>query len=195
MNMMPIISLLLFFGSSIVVDPIFPPNTVSGGTIVAELHFTAGKVDKMSILAGEEPFVSSSRSALEQWQLHPEKNGSEIVVIYFRQPNLYYFANDEADISCAKPKAALPYPLHIVGPAYPPQSLGQGGVVLKAGISAKGRVSAVQVMKSQGALTDVSTDAVRKWVFAPARDEQGIAEPSSVYAVLVYRFLITEPKN
>jgi TonB family protein len=195
MNLLPIISLLLFFGSSTLVDPPFPPNTASGGTVVAELHMTAGNVDHVDILSGEEPFIGSCKSALSQWHLHPERDGNELVVVHFRQPNLYYLGNAEEEISCTKPKGPLACPKHIVAPAYPAQALGQGSVVLKARISAEGGVSAVQVVKSMGILTDVSIDAVRKWEFDPAEDDQGTAKPSSAYAVLVYRLLITEPEK
>jgi hypothetical protein len=195
MSLLPIISFLLFFSSETPIDILFPPNAFSGGTVVAELHLTDGDVDEVDILSGGEPFVSACKSAISQWHLQGEKDNDLLVVVHFRQPNLYYLNSAEEEIGCTQAKGRLPCPNHIVGPAYPAQSLAQGSVVLKARISAGGDVSAVQVVKSMGALTDPSADALRKWKFAPVEDDHGIAKPSSAYAVFVYRFLITEQEK
>jgi hypothetical protein len=195
MRSLQILGFLVFLSSGVFVDPIYPPNTVTGGTVIAELHSVSGRVEKLTIHSGEEPFVSAAQSALRQWQLHPEKDGDDLVVMHFRQPNLYYLNDAGEKISGAKPKGSLPYPKSIVGPAYPAQSLGRGSVILRIGISSDGRVGKIQAEKSVGSLTDVSIDAVRKWVFLPAEDGRGLAKASSAYAVFVYQFPVIEQKR
>ena len=195
MKSLQILGFLVILSSSVFVDPVYPPNTISGGTVIAELHSVSGKVEKLTIHSGEEPFASSARSALTQWQLHPEKDGDDLVVMHFRQPNLYYLNDAGEKISGTRPKGFLPYPKNIVRPAYPAQIMGQGSVILKIGISSNGRVAEIRAEKSAGSLTDVSIDAVRKWEFLPAEDDQGLSKESSAYAVFVYQFPVIERKR
>jgi hypothetical protein len=195
MKLLQILGLLVISSSEVFVDPEYPPNTVSGGTVIAEVHSVSGKVERLIIHSGEEPFVSSAKSALSQWRLHADEAGDDIVILHFRQPNLYRLGDAGEKISGAKPKRSLPYPRNIVGPAYPAQSLGQGSVILKIGISSEGRVAEIHSERSVGSLTDVSIDAVRKWDFLPAEDDRGIAKASSAYAVLVYQLPVIEQKR
>jgi hypothetical protein len=195
MRIPQVLGFLLFFSSSAFVDPIYPPNAVSGGTVVAELHFVSGNVKEITIHSGEEPFVSSTKTALAQWHLHPEKDRNDLVIVHFRQPNLYNLNDVGENIEGSKPKESLPYPKYIVGPSYPAQTLGQGSAILRAEISADGSITEIQALKSAGSLTDVSIDAVRKWKFLPAEDDRGIGKPSFAYAVFVYRFPIIEQKR
>jgi TonB family protein len=183
------------FSTSTFVDPAYPPYAITGGTVVAELHSVSGKVEELEIHSGEEPFLDSAKSALEQWSLHPDNDGEDLVIVHFRQPHLYYLNDASENIGGARPLGHLPYPKTIVGPDYPVQVSGQGSVILKIEISSEGSVTDVRAEKTAGALTDVSIDAVRKWKFLPAEDERGIATASSAYAVLVYRFPIIGPKK
>jgi TonB family protein len=176
-----------------VVDPLYPPNAVWGGTVVAELHFVAGKVQDVTILSGKKPFADSCRSALAQWRMNSEENADELVVVHFRQPALYYWGDTEEEISPAKPKRSLPYPSDLILPSYPVNALGQGSVILRTSISAEGRVSDVRVIKPVGVLTDTSIDAVRRWKFTPAEDDRGARTSSHAYAVLVYRLPVIAP--
>jgi hypothetical protein len=43
------------------------------------------------------------------------------------------------------------------------------------------------VVRDLGAFTRAGIQAVRKWLFSPARDSSGDKRPSRVYAVLVFR--------
>lgn len=195
MKALQIIGLWISFGSSAFVEPIYPPNAISGGTVVAALHSVAGKVEQIEIPWGEEPFLNSAKSALEQWRLHPDKDSDDLVIVHFRQPNIYYLKDAGEKMGGRRTTDVLPYPKTIIGPAYPAQILGQGAVILRMEISAEGRVAEVQTVKSAGSLTDVSIEAVRQWEFEPAEDYRGEPKASSAYAVLVYRFPLTEQKK
>jgi hypothetical protein len=195
MSLIPIVGSLLIFGATSLVDPVFPPLVISGGTVVAELRLAGGDVEEINILSGEEPFVSSCKSAIAQWNLPSEKDGEAIVVVYFRHQNLYDYANSEEKINCIKPKGSLPYPKRIAGPAYPPQILAQGSLILRTEISAKGSVSDIRVLKALGALTDSGVDAVRKWEFVPAEDSRGMSKTSNAFVVLVFRFPAIAPEK
>jgi hypothetical protein len=189
------IAFLLVLGSNAFIDPIYPPNTVSGGTVVAEFNIASGNVKQIAFYSGEEPFVSATRSALAQWHLASEKDGDFLIIVHFRQPNLYYLNDAAEKIDGTRAKRSLPYPLMIIGPAYPIQSLGQESAILKAEILADGSVGKIAALKPAGSLTDVSIDAVRKWKFLSAEENNGIGKTSYVFAVIVYRLPVSEQKN
>lgn len=195
MSMRPVCLLVIsfFLFSDSVRGPEYPPNAVSGGTVVAELRLASGSVEAVRILSGAEPFLGASREALRAWRLGPEANGPEIVVVHFRQPDMYYLGSPGEEVRCADSEGSLPRPAYVVGPAYPAQGAGQGSVILKTEISEDGTVAGVRVIQGLGALTDASIEAVRQWKFAPAVDADGRKIASRAYAVFVYRFPVILP--
>jgi TonB family protein len=195
MSLINLIALWLILGADTVVGPKFPPNAVSGGTVVAAVLSGAVGVSDIKILSGEEPFVSASRAALQRWNLHPEKDGADLVVVHFRQPNLHYIGDAGEEIRCVGANPSMPCPKYVVAPAYPPQAVGQGSVILKVEVAADGSVLDVRTLQAMGVLTDVSVAAVRKWKFTPAEDERGIREASHAYAVFVFRFPVIGKKK
>jgi TonB family protein len=178
-----------------IVDPIYPPDVITGGNVVAELRFVGGNVKALKILSGEEPFVGSTRSALSAWKMASKQDGDELVVVHFRYPFLDLIGNSNEQISPAKPGALLPYPKTVSPPLYPANAEGQGSVVLHVEISPEGRVTEVQVIKGLGALTETSSDAVRKWEFVAPVNAKGEKQASHAYAVFVYRFPISTGKE
>ncbi len=188
MSAISIVGLWFMLGSLTVVSPAFPPNAFLGGTVIAQVHFTAGDVDEIKFLYGEEPFVDSCRAALEKWQAEPSENGDELVILHFRQPYLYELGDPREPIDVEVSEQSLPFPLVIVHPSYPPNALGEGSVALRAEISDKGKVSQVQVIEGMGVLTDASLQAIRRWEFTPAKDKDGEARASHAYAIFVYRY-------
>jgi TonB family protein len=166
--------------------PANPPNAISGGTVVAELHFVSGNMQRAKILSGEGSFADSCRSAFKGWR--SDRDGDELVVVHFRQPYLYYRGDRKESMKPAQTEEGLPYPLDILQPDYPPDAMAQGSVVLGLDISPKGDVTDIKAIKSVGGLTESSIEAVRNWEFQPAEDSSGKAMPSHAYAVLVYRF-------
>ena len=180
-------------GTFYVTEPLYPPNAVSGGTVIAELRMTDGIVTHVAILSGSDSFADSCASALSQWRLQPDVKGSQLAVVYFRHPYLQNFAAGEEEISLTKSPPQLPYPKHVVEPLYPPNALAQGGVILRADISADGRVSGVETIKSMGVLTGTSIDALKHWQFVPAQNEKGKKIRSQAYVVFVFRFPLTVP--
>jgi hypothetical protein len=189
------ITAVIFFllGNLYVVDPLYPPNAASGGTVIAELRVAAGNATNVTIVSGVEPFAASCTSALSQWRLPPDEKGSALAVVYFRQPYLYNLASAEDEIGPAKLPPQLPYPRHIVQPLYPPNAMGQGGVILRADISADGTVSGIETIKGLGVLTGTSIEALKRWQFVPAQNKKGKKIPSQAYVVFVFRFPLTVP--
>jgi len=189
---MYILGFLLFVGATLrpvtVVEPGYPPNAITGGTVVAELSLSSGKVARVKILSGEAgAFGESAESALSAWRFAPNQKTPVIVVVHFRDPNLYSTGPATRAVTPPPAGLALAYPRTVVDPAYPANSMGEGSVVLQLDISAGGVVAGTEVIKEAGNLTQASTAAARKWSFLPAKDARGRPTESSVLAVLVFR--------
>jgi TonB family protein len=182
-------------GSLSFTDPVYPPNAVAGGTVIAELRLSEGNVTRVAILSGAEPFTAPCVSALSQWRLPPDVKGNQLAVVHFRQPYLHNISAAEEEISAAKSTPQLPYPKHLVPPLYPPNALAEGGVVLRADISADGHVSNVETIKGMGVLTGASVEALQRWKFVPAQNDNGTKIKSQAYVVFVYRFPLNVPSR
>jgi TonB family protein len=195
MGFIHLLSMVVMLGSDVLAEPAYPPNTISGGTVVAELRPISGGAAQVRILSGEEPFVSSSKTALQKWNLPSEKGGPNLVVVHFRQANLYYVGSAEEEINCAGVAQSLPCPRKIVRPSYPAQSLGQGSVVLQVDVGEDGGILNIRTLKGIGALAEISVEAVRQWKFSPAEDVRGLKTASRAYAVFVYRTPVIEQRK
>ena len=189
-----ILAVLAFvLGSIYAPDPSYPWNVVSGGTVIAELQVAEGKVKEVAVLSGAEPFTDSATSALSQWRLPPDVQGTQLAVVCFRHPYLYNLSAGEPEIRPARAPSQLPYPVSVIQPLYPPNAVAEGGVVLRAEISPDGIVSNVEAISEKGALTGTSIDALRHWRFVPAQNEQGKRIGSQAYVVFVFRLLLSAP--
>jgi TonB family protein len=193
MSVICAVGLWLMLGTLSTVEPLFPPNATMGGTVVAEVQFASGNAASVKILSGAEPFVNSCKTALSKWHTDQDKDSQELIVVNFRQPYLYSIGSDKEKIDSEAPIGSLPYPTDVVSPSYPADALGQGSVILRTDISAEGRVTDIQVVKSLGILTDSSIAAVRKWKFTPAKNSLGKGIPAHAYVVFVYRYVLVQP--
>ncbi len=177
-----------------ITTPPYPPQAVSGGTVVAELQLLAGSPQKVKILSGQEPFVSSTRSALARWRFAETSPGARVlVVVCYRGPNMFAMGTTAQEVDPGDRDKLLPYPTAVNEPAYPPNSPGEGSVVLDLEIGADGSISDVQTVKGAGSQADASIAAVRSWKFAAAHDEQGNAISSDALAVFVFRPPVLAP--
>jgi len=76
----------------------------------------------------------------------------------------------------------------IVDPLYPSESLVlQGAIVLQLQLTTSGLVEGIEAIQGLRKHTQACIDAVKKWRFMPARDEQGKPIASDAFAVCVYR--------
>jgi TonB family protein len=170
-----------------VIGPAYPPNAIAGGTVVAVLHVSAGSVNGIDILQGDDPFIAPVRSALGGWRFKDSEESDILVAVDFRSPSLYPIGSPTRNIAPAHAVLGMAYPEKLVDPAYPSNSLAEGSVVLDIEISETGSVSKVKVLQGAGGITDACVSAVKDWLFAPARNKQGVAVTSKAYAVCVVR--------
>ncbi len=170
------------------VDPVFPPNAVGGGTVVANLEVSNGSVTRVDVLSGAEPFAGSARASLAAWQFPPSPESARVTVIVdFAQPGMYSVGPAKRRVAAPPRGTSGPYPKTVMDPSYPPNGAGQGSVVLSVDLDAGGGIGKVGVVKDLGAFTPAGLQAVQQWRFSPARDSSGNKRPSRIYAVLVFR--------
>jgi hypothetical protein len=185
------ILVFLFWASSeaiAVVAPAYPPNAVTGGTVIAVMHVTAGGVRSVDILQGDASFVEPVRAALPSWRFQAADGGKFLAVVNFRSPQLFAVGSSATRrFEPVSSSSGMAYPRQVVEPAYPPNSLGEGGVVLRLDLSDSGAISKVKVVQGMGDLTGPCITAVKQWQFTPARNSAGKSLASEAYAVFVLR--------
>ncbi|MBM3790796.1 MAG: hypothetical protein FJW35_10680, partial [Acidobacteria bacterium] len=114
-------------------------------------------------------------------------DGSAIVIVNFRGPNLYAVGSAASELKLRDHPAGLPLPRSVTEPRYPADSMGQGTVALHLRVARSGAVERTTVLKGLGSLTQACSDAARQWKFNPARNITGDMIQSDVYAVCVFR--------
>ncbi len=178
-----------FFGEPLaILPPVYPPEAISGGTVVAALHLFRGSVASVEILSGAEPFVSYALPALYRWRFVPHPGRADVlVVVRFRQPDRFSMGGLAQTVPPEMTvEPGLPYPTEIVDPAYSTEGPAAGSVVLQLNISPTGYVLGVRVIKPLGALTETSAIAALNWHFQPAMGAYGGNVPSQALAVMVF---------
>ncbi len=195
--MASLLAVLVWLSSAgvVIVAPVYPVGVVNGGTVVAIMHVSGGKVRGVDVSSGEEPFRDSVLKALGGWSFPAPESGDFLTVVNFRTPNLFATGSPSRKVDPVKPADGLAYPEMVIEPAYPANSLGEGSVVLKVTIDTGGKVAKVGVVQGQGDLTDSCIAAVRKWKFAPALSPRGTSQVSEAYAVCVIQRPVLSPKK
>jgi TonB family protein len=193
MNSLLFSGICFLLGLVSVESPTYPLNAVRGGTVVAVLESVNGSVADVRILWGEEPFLSSSRSALEKWRFDSKEKNPVLAVVQFRHPELFFPNTNKVAVPPRPSPDGLPYPTGIVQPDYPSPVQNGGSVVLQAEISDRGEVTDPRVIRPLGSFTDTALEALKQWTFRPARNSAGEPVPSRVYAVMVFRVPVTAP--
>ncbi len=187
--MMPILALMLtaWLEAVVVVGAKYPPDAVTGNTVVAVARVSGGAVDNVSIKQGDAAFAQSARSALAGWRFRAGEKGDILVVFHFRTPQLFPVGSSAQTIEQKDVSAGMPYPRTIVETVYPPDSLGEGSVIMLLEVNPDGTVAKARVVQGLGDLTAPSVAAVRKWKFTPARTGSGRTSKTYAYAVCIFR--------
>jgi outer membrane biosynthesis protein TonB len=179
-------SLLLSLQAEIV-PPAYPPDAISGGTVVAVLHNAEGAVTSVEILSGSDPFAQSARWALSRWRSEPYAPANDtLVVVRFRARDAFAIGGTVPVMAPLQADPALPYPTQIVEPAFPSGTSQPVDVVLLVAVTREGLVGAVRPVVPSGFVDETSLEAVMNWHFIPAHDPDGRPVAAQAYVVLAY---------
>ncbi len=171
----------------IAVAPVYPVTAYRGGTVVAALELAKGSVQDVKIVSGDKPFVGPVVDALRQWRFPEDRTNPAIVIVNFRGPDLYSMGSAQHAVDARGVPDSLPRPRNVTEPRYPPNSLGQGGVILQIDLTRKGAIAKSRLLKGGGDLAQACTEAVRHWKLDPPKKIAADAPAPEAFAVCVFR--------
>jgi TonB family protein len=167
---------------------------------VLELRITASGIVREAIVVDDSPpFTEALTKVVRLWEFEPasfdgEPRESRISVVgVFRAPTLLGGA-PPAPRRTASPSPSIAYPTSTVTPAYPPQALESGVVMMEAEVDENGAVADVQILGVGEGFAAVAVEAARKFRFRPATSD---GRPVRSHAILVFGFPqpITPPRR
>jgi len=179
---------------SLVAAP-FPPQALFGGEILFDANVnTKGRLTDVRVVQGQSPFLEEVLGAVQTWTFLPARlDGRPVearigIVFQFAQPYLpkmtarvHEYKETGTD---SKDRGALP--IFTLEPEYPPNSIGEGSVILNEIVDRDGRVTSMHVVRDLESLTRSTVGAVQQWRFAPGR-RAGEAAESGVIVVVTFR--------
>ena len=136
------------------------------------------------------PFTEEMKKVLRLWKFEPASvEGTRAparvaLVGLFRAPTLLGGAPPPPK-RVSSPSAEIPYPTSTTTPAYPPQALSSGVVMLEVEVDEKGAVADVEILSQDEGFVAVAIEAARQFRFQPAKRD---GRPVRSYAVLVLGF-------
>ena len=168
--------------------PPLPALAVGGGQVLLEVSVgTDGRVTDVKPLRTTPPFTEMLTQAVRGWRFRPAEDvdssrpgdtrsgppapvASKVLVAgVFRPPALSMPTLGEAPKEGAPASDDTAFPLTISPPAFPPQAIRGGVVLLEARVDRGGEVGAIKVLRSSAPFDDAARGAVSDWIFRPAR--------------------------
>jgi Gram-negative bacterial TonB protein C-terminal len=179
-------------------DIVYPINSGAAGVVVVAVGLDdAGMIKSTDVLRDVPSLTSPVLLAIRKWTFKPatfdgRAVDSTIVVSIVFNPCDYRLGGADTPAFGKELKVLSPdengfLPPKIIAAAwaeYPANSVSQGGVVLDARVSHRGRVTHVDAIWAPF-LRKTSEEAVRKWTFTPAEFR---GEPVAASAVVGYVF-------
>jgi outer membrane biosynthesis protein TonB len=171
------------------------PMVVGGGEVILELEIDArGGVAQVRQVRDTPPFGEAMTSAVKSWRFAPATStgaggstalaGSALVVALFRPPALYGgTTSGTPPQNRGAPSPRLPRVETMNLPAYPPNALGEGLVLVEIEMTRAAEARGYRVRSPASGFDSAALDAVRTWRFAAP------AEPANVTGYFVYAVL------
>lgn len=191
--------------------PQIPIQAVSGADIAIEATVGAdGRVTEIATIRDAAPFTQSLAAAVRGWQFAPAVDAAAapagqgeaevvetrvsskvLVLALFRPPALFPGTLGTPPVDVGRASDTVPYPtVAPTMPAFPPNALMDGVVVVELAVGPDGAASRPRVVRSSAAFDQPTLDAVAGLRFRPAR-VHGRPSPSFVYVVAAFRQPIT----
>jgi TonB family protein len=186
--------------------PAIPVTAVGGGEVLLDLDVSAeGTVTRATPLRSTPPFTELVVNAVREWQFFPARavvdvdrtpgsvgtsraavQSHVLVAAVFRPPALRAPTLGEPPKDVSSGLDALPFPLAMIPPLFPPTAASNGVVLLEVHVTPNGSVDSAGVIHSAPPFDDAAVKAVRQWHFRPAQ-LQGTPVATYVYVVLGFR--------
>lgn len=192
---------------------IAPPTdirAVGGGEVFLEADVTdTGFVKEIRPLRLTPPFTEMVTASVRQWrflpaiqELNPDPSEPQVILkrpvkskvliaAIFRPPTLNTPTLGTLPQDVAMASDDIPLPIATVMPFYPVAALFDGTVLVEVQVGADGRVLGTKVLQSGAVFDGPALDALKKWVFRPAR-VRSVPAPSFAYVSFGFRQPITK---
>jgi TonB family protein len=171
--------------------PDLPPLAQNGGLVGLELRIAAsGIVQEVIVVDDSPPFTEELRKVVRLWRFEPATveetpvPARVAVLGLFRAPTLLGGAPPDPK-RISRPSEEIPYPTSTTTPAYPPQALDSGVMMLEVEVDEKGAVDDVEILHQTQGFDAVALEAARKFRFQPAKLD---GHPVRSFALVVFGF-------
>lgn len=171
--------------------PDLPPLAAEGGFVGLELRVTSsGIVREAVVIDDSPPFTAEIEKVARLWTFDEARVDGKpaeariAVVGLFRAPTLLGGAPPPPK-RLASPSGEVPYPTSTTTPAYPPQALESGVVMLEVEVDEDGAVAAVEILEEAEGFSAVAVEAAQKFRFQPARHD---GRAVRAFAILIFGF-------
>jgi TonB family protein len=175
--------------------PIVPVQAVSNGEVLLSLTVSeSGAVGAVDVLRSTPPFTTAVVAAVRAWRFAPAQDAlrkpmpSRVLVgAMFGAPTLNVPTVGEPPKDVTPAATALPMPLTMPMPAYPPNARSAGTVMIETLVASSGKVVGVTLLRSAPPFDNPSMETARAWLFRPP---QGSGLPANTYAYLIFAFRV-----
>jgi TonB family protein len=171
--------------------PALPPLAQNGGLVGLELRIApSGIVQDAIVIDDAPPFTEEMKRVVRLWTFElRESEGlpapDRIAVIgLFRAPTLLGGAPPPPN-RVSSPSPEVPYPTATATPAYPPQALAAGAVMLEVEVDDRGAVANVEILGEADGFGAAALEAARQFRFQAAKRD---GRPVFSRAILVFGF-------
>jgi TonB family protein len=173
--------------------PVVPVQAVSAGEVLLSLNVSeGGGVGAIDVLRSTQPFTDAAVAVVRGWRFRPafdaqrKPTASRVLVgAMFGSPTIRTPTVGEPPKDLAPAATALPMPLTMPMPVYPPNARSAGTVLLETLVAPTGKVVGVTVLRSAPPFDDPAMESARAWSFRPP---QGAGLPANTYAYLIFAF-------
>jgi TonB family protein len=173
--------------------PVVPVQAVSGGEVLLSVIVSdRGAVAGIDVMRSTRPFTEAVVGVVRGWRFVPALDTQRkpvtsrvLVGAMFGAPALMSPTLGEPPKDLAPAATALPMPLAMPMPAYPPNARSAGSVMLETRVAPSGKVVGVTVLRSSPPFDEPSMESARAWSFRPP---QGAGLPANTYAYLIFAF-------
>jgi len=171
--------------------PVLAPLAANGGFVGLELRVApSGIVQEAIVVDDSPPFTEEMTKVVRLWKFEPTSiegapaSARVALVGLFRAPTLLGGAPPPPK-RVSSPSAEIPYPTLTTTPAYPPQALSSGVVMLEVEVDEKGTVADVGILSQDEGFAAAAVEAARQFRFQAAKRD---GRPVRSYAVIVFGF-------
>ena len=178
---------------SVVAAP-YPPEALFGGEVILEgLVDRDGQLSDVELVHGDPPFRTKAEDAVQTWSFRPARvEGRPVdsmVAIAFDFAQRYLPSPVQGNRTYPEPQDSddrAPLPVFTVAPAYPPDTVLEGTVVVLGKVDEQGQLTSTKIISGADPFTSATTTALRQWKFVPGK-RGGEPVESAIVVVATFR--------